>query len=186
MNALRFVFGSREVASLIRYPPSTPALDPQDKGMLCERIHGLETNLQLALRNFPGDGDIPAYVRESAGSIEFLNPDNVPDAFCRDAVEFDDPALDHLPFEFSCPVPITDFTERLPNQPATCDACAARVNSCAEFILPSANCQGLVDEWWANATHDFELLRNGERLEGRRRTRTVALGDNCFLPCTHG
>ena len=186
MNALRFVFGSREVASLIRYPPSTPALDPQDKGMLCERIHGLETNLQLALRNFPGDGDIPSYVRESAGSIEFLNPDNVPDAFCRDAVEFDDPALDHLPFEFSCPVPITDFTERLPNQPATCDACAARVNSCAEFILPSANCQGLVDEWWANATHDFELLRNGERLEGRRRTRTVALGDNCFLPCAHG
>ena len=81
-EAARFVFGSREVASLIRYPPSAAPADTQDKGSLCERVHQMEASLQNTLRNFPGTGDVPDYVRESAGSIVFLNPENVPDAFC--------------------------------------------------------------------------------------------------------
>ena len=70
-----------------------------------------------------------------------------------------------------------------PAQPESCSECAATVNSCAALIVDVPRCTGLLEEWSNNATHDFEILQSGGRLEGRRRTRFIALGRDCFISC---
>ena len=184
-DAVRFQFGGREVASLVRdtmEPPNGPA----DAVTHCRRVHEHERALMEALRAVRGDDDISKYQRESAEAVSFLDLDSVPDSLCRPPTERPSDRLATLPFSHDCPVPVTDYVPRQPQQPVSCNSCAASVSSCSEFILPVPRCRGLMDQWWDNATYDFERLRNGLRLEGHRRTRTIALADDCFIPCARG
>ena len=64
-----------------------------------------------SLRAVTGEGDIPAYQRESAAAVSLLDLDSVPDELCRPATEGAMPHLDSLPFKHDCPVPVTDYVE---------------------------------------------------------------------------
>ena len=112
-----------------------------------------------------------------------MDCEQLPEELFTDGAEYERAGLDDLPFSHDCPVPVTDFVHRLPKQPDRCDSCAQSVHRCDQFIRPVPACQGLVAQWWANATADFQVLSRGERLEGRRKTRTIALGQSCFVPC---
>jgi hypothetical protein len=51
--------------------------------------------------------------------------------------------------------------------------------------MPLQRCAGVLKEWWENATADFQALAAGQALR-HRRTRTVALGEDCIIPCARG
>ena len=182
-DAVRFTFGGLPVHSLIRDTASTVQHVPGDKRTMCEQAREYERLLQLDLLNEPGEGDIPDYIRALAGSVRFVDCEQLPEELFTDGAEYEQAGLDDLPFSHDCPVPVTDFVHRLPKQPDRCDSCAQSVHRCDQFIRPVPACQGLVAQWWANATADFQVLSRGERLEGRRKTRTIALGQSCFVPC---
>ena len=184
-DQVRFIFGGTEVGSLVRdVVPQSGANG--DAGQQCRRVHQHEHDLVRALRGAEGEGEIARYQRESAEAVHFLDLDSVPDQLCRPATESSDPRLDSLPFTHDCPVPVTDYVPRKAQQPSRCQACADTVSRCEEFILPVPACRGLVDQWWQNATADFERLRLQRRLEGVRKARTISLADDCMRPCTRG
>ena len=178
-----FRFGGLPVTSLLKdtLPLRQRVLPHADS---CRRLNEGTRQMRHALLDFVAeDPEVQADVREAAVGVEFIDPNLVPEALCRQGVDFNDPILDSIPFSHECPVPVTDFVPRAPAQPAQCSTCAATVSTCTELILNVPRCTGLMEEWRANATHDFEILRSGERLDGRRRTRFVALGRDCFVPC---
>jgi len=93
------------------------------------------------------------------------------------------PDVDWLPFRHDCPVPVTDYVPLKEPQPASCQQCAQSVARCADFVRSVPECSGLLGQWWDNATFDLARLSQGQRLEGVRRTRTISLANNCFIPC---
>ena len=181
-DAVRFHFGGREVSSLVRDVQEPP--EPSgDVASHCRRVHTQERELFDSLRAVEGEGQVASYQRESAQSVQFLDLESVPDELCRASSEWAGPELDGLPFSHECPVPVTDYVHRKPPQPPSCGQCAATVTRCDQFIMPVPRCTGIVQQWWDNATFDFEQLRLDRRLDGVRRTRTIALGRDCFIPC---
>ena len=181
-DQITFRFGGRVVSSLMK------GVDGYRRGggtkvAHCDRVHATERELVDALRAVEGDSDVARYQRESAEAVRFLDLDGVADELCRPPEEAPLPEVDLLPFRHDCPVPVTDYVPRKAPQPESCHTCAQTVATCADFVLPGAACQGQLDEWWANATADLERLSQGLRLEGARRTRTISLASNCFIPC---
>ena len=181
-NAARFHFGGRETFSLVR-GIEIHGSSQGSAAAHCDKVHAHERELVDALRSVPGDSDVARYQRESAEAVHFLNLDSVPDELCRPATEVELTDTSWLPFRHDCPVPVTDYVPRKPPQPATCQECATSVTSCSDFVRSVPECSGLLQEWWANATHDLARLSEGSRLEGVRRTRTISLTHNCFIPC---
>lgn len=92
----------------------------------------------------------------------------------------DDLAL--TPFSHPTPIPVTRWRPRKPLQ--QCQQCP-NVTKCADLILRTTECAGRLDDWWDKATADFILLAEGRPLDPRRAP-TIALGQNCLLPCARG
>ena len=158
-DAAQFHFGSRPVVSLVRDTIASTVIGG-DKSSMCMEALGHEQDLQKVLAKFDGESittpAVAEYVRESAMAVHFLDPEMVPEDLCTQASDFSDPELESLPFTHDCPVPVTEFQKLSPPQPESCNQCAATVQHCAEFILPSDECLGAVERWTTNAILDFE------------------------------
>ena len=183
VSALRFRFGAKEVTSVARgTDPSTCQV-----GSLLEltlRSFAAEAQLRSTLFAFssPADPREQAYIHEWAAQVQAFDPTEVPEGACRDLPTLQQQSLLDVPFSHPTPLLATSWLDRKPRQ--VCSACRS-VRHCAQLLLPTCRCAGLLDEWWANATSDFKELAAGRSLQVRH-TQTIAIGQNCFRPCARG
>jgi hypothetical protein len=182
-DAVRFQFGAAEVVSVARgtNPKECVHTPPQQ---IVSRSLQAEADLRAQLLSFtnPFDAAEEEYIQQWGGAIYAFDPSDIPPETCFHLPTFQQDALVHTPFSYPTPVPVTRWVPRKPRQ--QCQRCP-NVTMCSDLILPTPECAGRLDDWWRKASADFELLAQGRPLDPRRAP-TVALGQNCLLPCARG
>ena len=157
-------------------PTSLPALTAQSLAA--------ERTLRQALMTFsnPSDPAEQHYIREWAGAINSFDPSAFPSAACDRLPTLQQQALTDVPFAYPTPIVVTAWRDR--KLPQRCSHCPG-VTHCSQLIENSSRCAGRIQDWWARATHDFQLLAENKPFFPRL-TKTIALGQDCFIPCARG
>ena len=183
LESVRFRFGAAIVQDLTR-GPSPLDYSPSSLGALTAWSLRAEQSLADTLLSFtnPFDAAEEEYIQQWGGAIYAFDPSDIPPEACLHLPTFQQDALVHTPFSYPTPVPVTRWVPRKPRQ--QCQRCP-NVTMCSDLILPTPECAGRLDDWWRKASADFELLAQGRPLDPRRAP-TVALGQNCLLPCARG
>jgi len=182
-DAVRFQFGAAEVVSVARgvNPKECVHTPPQQ---IVSRSLQAEADLRAQLLSFTNPFDLAEqrYIREWGSSVQTFDPSELPPAVCEQLPDLQQQSLVRVPFAYPTPIVVTPWVERKPRQ--SCTTCPA-VTHCSQLLAPEPRCTGPLEDWWRNATQDFVLLSQGLPLEPRL-TATIALGQDCLLPCAHG
>ena len=183
MQAVSLRFGARELTSVAR------GQDPSQ----CEvatlpelTIKSLlaESQLRDALYSFSNPDDVSEteFIHEWGAAIQAFDPTDIPEGACKELPTLQQRSLMDVPFSHPTPIPVTSWIPRKPQQ--VCQTCP-NASHCSQLILPEARCAGAIAEWWEHASYDFAALAAGRGLDARR-TQTLAIGQDCFLPCAQG
>ena len=180
LESVRFRFGAALVQDLIRGPSPLEHTSSTMQAMTALSLRA-EQDLADTLLSFtnPQDLDEQAYIREWGTAIQSFDPADVPAETALQLPTFQQDSLIHTPFSYPTPIPVTRWLPRKPRQ--QCQHCP-NVTTCADLILPTPQCAGRLADWWERATADFLLLSANRPLDPRLAP-TIALGQNCLLPC---
>jgi len=180
VEAARFRFGGTEMASVVRGRSFSECAPVSIEALTLKSLKA-EMQLRAALLSYvnPQDQEEQQYVRDWGAAVQTFDPTDIPPDACAELPDLQHRALADVPFSHPTPILATQWKPRKPAQ--RCGRCAG-VTHCAELFLPGPKCAGAIKAWWENATRDFERLAAGQELEPRL-ARTIALGQDCILPC---
>lgn len=180
LESARFQFGAMEVASVARGPNPNQCTKTPLQAEVAKSLNA-EQELRAAFLSYsnPTDTDEENYVWQWASSLQTFDPTDHPPAVCEQLPTLTQQSLVQVPFTYPTTIVVTPWLERKPLQ--VCQPCPG-VTHCSQLISSEPRCVQPLEHWWQNATKGFILLAQGLPLEPRL-TGTVALGQDCLIPC---
>ena len=179
MEAARFRFGAQALTSLVTGPHPSQCAPASIPALTASSLLA-EADLRSVLLSYTTpDSAAQQYIHDWGNTIHSFDPSDIPPEACSALPTLQQEALLDVPFSFPTPIVATIWKDRKP--PQSCQSCPG-VSHCSQLIIQSPSCSGLLQEWWGNATADFVRLATDSVLE-LRLTRTIALGQDCLLPC---